>query len=294
VEQPEGLAAMSAMLDRLQAGGLACQLLDAGDLRRMEPNLSPDLAGGAYFPTDGMVNPLFTTQALAQGARMHGARIQTHCEVTGFELAGNGSLAAVRTADERIPTACAVIAAGAWSAVLGRMAGFALPVQPRKGHLVVTAPVPEGLLNCKVILSAGYMDSVHSGAGSAAAVAANVQQVGNGNLLLGSSRQFAGFDLSVDPAVVSEILARCVRFVPALAQTLAIRMWAGLRPYTPDLLPVIGPVGRVPGLYVATGHEGIGITEGPITGALISQMICGQPLELAVERLSPDRFDTMD
>jgi sarcosine oxidase subunit beta len=237
-----------------------------------------------------MVNPLYATQALAQGARLHGAVIETHSPVTGFELAKNGSLAAVFTARERIPAGCAVIAAGAWSAELGLMAGVGLPIQPRKGHLVVTAPLPDNLLNSKVILSAGYMDSVHGG-GNGVAVAANIQQVGNGNLLLGSSRQFSGFDLRVDPVVVSEILARCVRFVPALAQGLAMRMWAGLRPYTPDLLPLIGPLGRVPGLYVAAGHEGIGITEGPITGALISQLITGQTPELDVARLSPDRFE---
>jgi glycine/D-amino acid oxidase-like deaminating enzyme len=70
-------------------------------------------------------------------------------------------------------------------------------------------------------------------------------------------------------------------------------MWAGLRPYTPDLLPVIGPVSRAAGLYVAAGHEGIGITEGPITGLLISQMITGQPVEVPVEALSPDRFQNV-
>jgi sarcosine oxidase subunit beta len=302
VEQPEGLPAMAEMVGRLRRWGLECDLLDARDLHHLEPGLAPDLPGGAYFPGDGMVNPLAATQALAQAARRRGAVIETHSEVTGIELSprgrgepGDRSVQGVQTARGRIAARQVVIAAGAWSGALGRMAGVEIPIQPRKGTLVVTAPVPADLLHCQVILSAGYMESVKGdgSGGAGVAVAANIQQVKNGNLLLGSSRQFAGFDLRVEPEVVREVVRRCVRFVPGLAGVLAIRFWAGLRPYTPDLLPIIGPVSAVPGLYIAAGHEGIGITEGPVTGLLISQMITGQTTALPVESLSPDRFQIL-
>jgi D-hydroxyproline dehydrogenase subunit beta len=292
VEDPAGMEAMAAMISRLGAWGLECHLLDSAGLAEAEPALAPGMAGGAYFPGDGQVNPLYTTQALAKAARERGAVIQTGAEVTAVEVS-HGRVAAVHTAAERIPAGAVVIAAGAWSGSLGQMAGVHLPIQPRKGTLVVTAPVPENMLRCKVILSAGYMDSIKSGGGGLA-VAANIQQVKNGNLLLGSSRQFAGFDLRADPAAAGEIVSRCLRFVPGLANQTAIRIWSGLRPYTPDLLPVIGPVSAVGGLYVAAGHEGIGITEGPVTGLLISQMITGQPVEIPVGTLSPDRFHKED
>ncbi len=134
------------------------------------------------------------------------------------------------------------------------------------------------------------MNSVQQGAESGIAVAANLQQTKNGNLLLGSSRQFVGFDLAVDPRVVSLMLSRCIRFFPALANITALRTWTGLRPYTPDLLPIISPVESIAGLYIAAGHEGIGITEGPITGKLISQMIMGQELAIKTDKLSLSRF----
>jgi D-hydroxyproline dehydrogenase subunit beta len=185
-----------------------------------------------------------------------------------------------------------VIAAGAWSGEVARLAGVEMPIQPRKGTLIVTAPLPDDLLNCKVILSAGYMDSVKDGGAGGVSVAANIQQVRNGNLLLGSTRQFAGFDLRVEPEIARQVASRCLRFLPALGAVSAIRMWSGLRPYTPDLLPVIGPLSAAPGLYFAAGHEGIGITEGPITGLLISQLLTGEKTELALDRLSPDRFST--
>lgn len=289
VEQPEGLEAMAAMIGRLNKWGLACSILNADELRRQEPALAPDLAGAGYFPGDGMVNPLLTTRALASGARRSGAVVRTFSEVTGIERGAGGQVSAVIAAGERIPCGALVIAAGAWSEALGRMAGLEIPIRPRKGTLVVTAPAPDDLLRTKIILSAGYMDSVKGG-GSGVAVAANIQQVKNGNLLLGSTRQFAGYDTRVEPVVAAQLLERCVRFLPGLARYSAIRMWAGLRPCPPDLLPLIGPARQVPGLYVASGHEGIGITEAPITGLLVSQMILGQPVEVPVERFSPDRF----
>lgn len=289
VETDAGLQSLRAMVDRLQAWGLDCTLLEAGELRRFEPNLAPDLAGGACFPGDGMVNPLLTTHALASAARRHGAEIRTFSEVTGVEREPGGRITAVRAGNERIPTGALVIAAGAWSGALGRLAGIEVPILPRKGTLVVTAPAPEDLLRCKVVLSAGYMDSIKD-SGAEVAVAANVQQVRNGNLLLGSTRQFAGFDLRVEPEVVRSVLARCARFVPAVRKLQAIRMWSGLRPYTPDLLPLIGASAAAPGVYFAAGHEGIGITEAPITGLLISQVILGQEPDLPLEPFSPDRF----
>lgn len=292
VEKHEGLASMQAMVGRLQAGGLKCRMLSHEDLLEMEPHLAPDLAGGAYFEEDGQVNPLYTTQALAAAARACGATIENFAEVTGIEKKEDGSISAVVTAKGRVPTGQVVIAAGAWSGQVGRLAGVEIPISPRKGTLVVTTPLPPGaLLNCKIILSAGYMDSVKQGGAAGIAVAANLQQVENGNLLLGSSRQFVGFDINVDPTVVSLMLSRCVRFFPELGKITAIRTWAGLRPYTPDLLPIISPVDPAPGLYVAAGHEGIGITEAPVTGRLIGQLLTGQTPDIPLDELRWSRFE---
>ncbi len=291
VETPESMVTFGAMVDRLNALGVKGHMVSGEELVRMEPNIAPDVAGGAYFDDDGQVNPLYACLALAQAARQCGAVIDPFNEVTGFELnAEKNAIGAVLTAHGRISTKAVVIAAGAWSGEIGRLAGLMIPVKPRKGTLVVTVPVPEDLINCKVILAAGYMDSVKSGASSGVAVAANVQQAKNGNLLLGSSRQFVGFDGSVDPMVVASMLQRCLRFFPALAEISAIRTWAGFRPYTPDLLPIISPVEQVQGMYIAAGHEGIGITEGPVTGKLISQLITGQPTDVPLDELAFSRF----
>jgi glycine/D-amino acid oxidase-like deaminating enzyme len=292
IENPEGLAPMQGLVERLQRRGMHSRMLSSSDLVELEPNLAPDLAGGALFEDDAQVNPLYAAQALAAAVRDRAGVIQTSTEVIGLELApGGAALSAVVTDKGRIPAKCVVIAAGAWSGLVGKLAGIEIPVSPRKGTLVVTSRVPESsILKCKTVFSAGYLDSIQQGAESGIAVAANLQQTQNGNLLLGSSRQFAGFDLAVDPRVVSLLLSRCIRFFPALANITALRIWSGLRPYTPDLLPIISPVESIAGLYIAAGHEGIGITEGPITGKLISQMITGDKLAIQTDKLSLSRF----
>ena len=291
VETPQSLANMEAMVQRLQTWGLKCSMLSNQDMLKREPNIAPDIAGGVFFEEDAMVNPLYTTLALARAARDYGAVIESQTTVTGIELSEEkNSINAVMTDRGRIPTKNIVIASGAWSGLVGKMIGLEIPVTPRKGTLVVTAPVPENFMNCKIILAAGYMDAVKDGAKSGVAVAANIEQAKNGNLLLGSSRQFVDFDPEVDPKVVDAMLSRCLRFFPRLSDISAVRTWTGFRPYTPDLLPIIGSLDRISGVYLATGHEGIGITEGPITGKLISQIVTGQQPEIDLSQLTLDRF----
>jgi glycine/D-amino acid oxidase-like deaminating enzyme len=290
VEKPESMANFAAMIERLNAWGLHCKMIDQKELREREPNVAPDVAGGAFFAEDAQVNPLYATLALARAAQDYGATVETNAEVSAIETTRDGSVAAVVTNKGRISTGSVVCAAGAWSPAIGKMVGLDIPIKPRKGTLVVTVPVPDNLMNCKIILAAGYMDAVKSGAGNGAAVAANVQQTQNGTLLLGSSRQFVDYDREVDPRVVSMMLTRCLRFFPILKEVTAIRTWAGLRPYTPDLLPIIGPVEEVGGFYMASGHEGIGITEGPITGKLISQVVTGQQPQISLDDLTLSRF----
>lgn len=292
VEHPQSMASFNETVRRLQEWGVRCRILSAEEIVTMEPLIAPDIGGGAYFEEDAQVNPLYVTRAFARAAQDEGATIETFTEVIGIECSRNPyRVTAVRTNKGVVPTNGVVIAAGAWSAQVARMVNLDVPISPRKGTLVVTTPLPEDSFACKIILAAGYMDSVREGVSSSVAVAANIQQVRNGNLILGSSRQFIGFDASVDPAVISKMMRRNLRFFPALSKVTALRTWAGFRPYTPDLLPIISAVDTIEGLYIAAGHEGIGITEAPITGKLISQLITRQTPNLPIGELSLSRFN---
>ena len=289
VEDPAGWLAFEQSVRSLQVFGLNCRLLTPADLAAMEPNLARDLAGGASFPEDAQVIPMYAILALAEAAKRNGAVIHAFTEVTGIECSSQRVVRAVNTTAGRIPTKAVVNAAGVWSPEIGKMVGVDIPVKPRRGHIVVTEPVPHNVINCKIILAAGYMQTLKAGGG--VAIAANIQQTPSGNMLLGSSREFIGMDWSVNPDVLQKMISRNLRFLPALKGIHAIRTYAGLRPYSPDLVPIIGPVDGVEGFYAACGHEGAGITMGPITGKLISEIITGQETTVPIEPLLLARFN---
>ncbi|MCE5209436.1 MAG: FAD-binding oxidoreductase [Chloroflexi bacterium] len=290
-ENKESLDSNKQMVQSLHEWGIKCQFLEADELIKFEPALSSDLAGGVYYAEDAQVNPLYATLAMAIAARQMGAKIETSAEVVDMELnPKNNTIETIITKSGRITPGLVVIAAGAWSGLLGEKIGLKIPISPRKGHLIVTAPMPENLFRVKTILSAGYLESVK--AGNNIAVAVNVEQTKNGNLLIGSSRQFVGFDRSVDPKVISLMAERTLHVFPFLKQVNAIRTWTGFRPYTPDLTPIIGEVDAFPNLYLASGHEGLGITEGPVTGKLISQLITGGRMDINIDSLSLNRFSS--
>ena len=112
----------------------------------------------------------------------------------------------------------------------------------------------------------------------------------DGDVLVGSSRERRGFDTSVDPAVTAAMVARAARLFPRLAELQPADAWAGLRPWLPDHLPAIGASRAVPGLWVATGHEGAGVALGPVTGRLVAQLYAGEPPVVDPGPYDPDRF----
>lgn len=180
-----------------------------------------------------------------------------------------------------------VLAAGAWSAPLARGAGLRLPLEPRKGQLVRLERRP-GFLRHKVIDGA-YMTAV-TAPDPALRTATVMETTLDGHVLVGSSRERRGFDVSVDAAVSETLLEHAARLAPGLRALKPVDAWAGLRPWLPDGLPAIGPSAAADGLWVATGHEGAGVSLGPLTGRLIAGGICGEPASLDLGPFDPDRF----
>jgi len=285
-ENAAGLAALQRKLADLAAVGVAGTFLGERELHAEEPALAPDLPGGALFPDDGQVDPRYATNALVEGARRLGLQVQAGTVVRRLIL-GQGRIEAVETSTGRIPAKAVVLAAGVWSREIAAAAGVDLPVHPRKGQIVVVGRAPTVVH--RKLMEAGYVATVESSA-AALQVAMVAESTRAGTLLLGSSRELVGFDRQVSPATVAAIAERALRFLPGLSSARCIRTYAGLRPFSPDHLPVIGPVTAVDGLYVATGHEGSGICLAPATGRLIAQWITGQALDFPAAWFGPDRF----
>jgi glycine/D-amino acid oxidase-like deaminating enzyme len=280
-----------ARIERLRAAGVRCGLIDAAAVREREPELTGDLAGAAWFPDDVQCGPRAIARALAREAGAAGAEVRTGCDVAAITVDRARRVGGVRLAQGgRVRAGAVVLAVGAWSRALADTAGLELPVEPRWGQLVrLAAPPGEPPMIRRKVVDGSYLASVTS-PDPGLEVTTVVETTFEGDVLVGSSRARRGFDTSVDDSVSEAMIARAARLVPHVRDLPVAAAWAGLRPWLPDHLPAIGPSARVPGLWVATGHEGAGVALGPVTGRLIAQGYTGERPLVDLRPFHPDRF----
>ena len=257
--------------------GLEAHVLDAAALANAEPNLRPGLTGGLVLPRDGVIYPPCAARALLDEAIGRGAEARIGIGVIAIE--GRGVTLATGARIE----ADAVVNAAGWQAT--RLTP-GLEIRPKKGHLVITDRYP-GFIRHQ-ILELGYLKSAHGS--DEDSVAFNVQPRRTGQLLVGSSRQFDVADPKVDRPILERMVSRALDYMPGLARLSSIRVWTGFRAATPDSLPIIGPHPDHPGLYLATGHEGLGITTSLGTAELIVDHILGRPSAIPAEPYLPARL----
>ncbi|MGA8309440.1 MAG: FAD-dependent oxidoreductase [Terriglobales bacterium] len=261
--------------------GVPTEVLDPGELESLEPNLRKGVAGGLLVPEDGVLYPPCAARLLVERARVAGAKVHLGCPVSEM---GKGR---VRLTDGNEFSAARVInATGAWATALTP----GLAIKKRKGHLAITDRYP-GFLRHQLV-ELGYLKSAHSR--SADSVAFNVQPRQTGQVLVGSSRQYGAEDKEedkeVDTAILARMLQRAQEYMPQLAQMSTIRVWTGFRAATPDKLPLIGPSPGDPTLFLATGHEGLGITTSLATARLVVDQIADRKPAIPIEPYLPSRF----
>jgi glycine/D-amino acid oxidase-like deaminating enzyme len=279
-----------ARVERLLAYGVRCGLIDADGVRELEPELTRPLAGAAWFPDDLQCAPRAIAHALAREAGAAGAEARLGCAVEAITVR-DGRVHGVRLAGgEALSAGAVVLAAGAWSSVLAATAGLDLPVEPRWGQLVRLEARRSGppLIRRKVV-DGSYLASVLS-PDPGLEVTTVLETTWDGDVLVGSSRARRGFDTAVDPAVSDAMVRRAARLVPVVGELPVAAAWTGLRPWLPDHLPAIGASRLVPGLWVATGHEGAGVALGPVTGRLVAQAYTDETPVVDLARFDPDRF----
>jgi glycine/D-amino acid oxidase-like deaminating enzyme len=255
--------------------GVQAEVLDAQALAEAEPNLRAGLAGGLLVPGDAVIYPPCGARFLLERARSLGTDVLAGAAVRlseeGIELRDGTRLAAGAT----------VNATGAWAPELTP----GIEVRKRKGHLAITDRYP-GFVRHQLV-ELGYLKSAHST--TADSVAFNAQPRRTGQILIGSSRQFGAEHSAVDAPILARMLSRAVEYMPGLAELSTIRTWTGFRAATPDKLPLIGPCPGRPRLYLATGHEGLGITTSLGTAKVLAAQLFGRPCAIAVEPYLPGR-----
>jgi D-hydroxyproline dehydrogenase subunit beta len=274
-EDEQQLEAVHAKQIVYRDAGVVSNVLSPSQLAEAEPHLRPGLAGALHVPGDGVIYPPTAALALLRQAIADGAELREGLRVDAVGVhevvVGNG----------RVACDYVINAAGAQAPNLTP----GIPIVPRKGHLVITDRYP-GFCRHQLV-ELGYLTSAHTM--TTESVAFNVQPRATGQVLIGSSRELVGWDSTVNRAIVQKMLDRALDFMPALALTSAIRTWTGFRPATPDKLPLIGAWEDIPGLWVAVGHEGLGITTSLGTAQLLADLILGRQPAIDPAPYAPNR-----
>jgi glycine oxidase len=250
-----------------QRQGYACEWLEADELRRRWPWLGPAV-GALWAPREGALDPERLVGALLADAQRLGAVVVNDRVVRIHE--SGGRITGVSGAASRYEAPDVVVAAGAWSGLIQGLPRH-LPVEPVRGQMAALpwpSEVPRAIVYNK--------DSYLLARGDEA--------------ILGSTMEYVGFQSEVTTAGLARILASTIALCPGLVRAKVRRSWAGLRPVTPDGLPVIGPDPDLDGLWYATGHGRNGILFAGLTGVLVRQLLGGEPPSFHLQAFAPQRF----
>lgn len=277
-EDETQLEAVHRKRDVYARAGIGAELLDAAALAEAEPALRRGLAGALRVADDRVLYPPAAALFLLERARACGAQLRE-----GARVAEIGPHEVRLEGGERLGAEVVVNAAGAGAVRL--VPG--LPIVPRKGHLAITDRYA-GFVRHQLV-ELGYLASAH--VLTSESVAFNVQPRRTGQLLIGSSRELVGWDPGINRDVLRAMLRRAVEFLPGLPALSVIRIWTGYRPATPDKLPLIGPWDEVPGLWIAAGHEGLGITTSLGTARILADLVLGRTPPVDARAFAPDRTD---
>ncbi len=280
-------AALHAFAAAQRAVGVEAHALAPDEFAAYEPYLTPRATAVWHYPQDAQLQPVLAATALLAAVRARGGEVRGGVAALGVRRDRRGRVRAVRTARGDVPCGAVVNACGPWAGSFADAAGAPLPVAPRRGLVLVTAPLPAGTVRHKVY-AADYVGAV----GAAEAdlrVSTVVEATQAGTVLIGSSRQRVGFDPAIPVAVLRALARGATALFPLLAAVPVLRAYGGFRPYTPDHLPVIGPDPRRAGLWHATGHEGAGIGLAAATGDLLAELFTGEPPHLDPAPFRVDR-----
>jgi glycine oxidase len=249
--------------------GLKAEAISAEDARELEPALSPELEAAVLRPEEASVDNRALTHAVLEAARNSGVEIFSHREVQGI-WREKERCAGLQLQNEKVSSKWTIIAAGSLSASIGGVDTYA-PVRPAKGQMISLRPkrtkIERVLWSDKVYL-----------------VPRN-----DGRILAGATVEYVGFDKNVTAGAIEKMLSGAIELAPDLANARVDETWAGLRPDSPDHLPILGPT-DIQGLLLATGHFRSGILLTPITARLIREWVTEQCVSLDWDRFSPLRF----
>ncbi len=243
-------------LVRHRAGqGLRCEMLAPTDLLRLEPAVNPEVYAAALFPDDRAINNELFVRALIVAAQRRGVELREQTIVRSMVCSGG----AVRLElhEDALEAAVVIVAAGAWSGQVLAPCGVKVPVRPARGEMMAVRPVTWRVQHT-LAAGEGYL----------------VPRTG-GEVLIGSTTAFDGFDKRVTADGLATLRARAAMVVPRIGEAAELRSWAGLRPCSTIRRPIIARLPGMENVILATGHHRNGILLAPITAQLVAELVTG-------------------
>ena len=265
--------------------GVQTKRVGPAEIQELEPFISKEIQNGVHYPQDAQCQPMLAAAHILRQLQRRGLEFIGHKEVLKIERKSENLT--VRTSTLDIQSDYVVNAAGTWAGEIARLAGSELPIMPRRGFILVTAPLPK-YVNHKVYDS-DYVDNVAS-SDADLQTSTVIEGTQSGTILIGASRERVGFDKSISVSVIQRLARQATSLFPILAGAQLLRVYNGFRPYSPDHLPVIGADSLIPGLYHCAGHEGAGIGLSAASGKVIAQLIKNETPIVNPEPFSPARF----
>jgi glycine oxidase len=269
----EGEPARDRFLSEHERVGIRVQPVSLDTARVMERSLGPAAVAAAWLEEEASIDPRLLMDRALSAARKRGVEVRSNFAVTALDRAG-GRCVGIIGGGEKIPARHVVITAGCFSgAQIGDLGRYA-PTHPVRGQMIALRPRAAAQLTLRRVVRSrnGYL-----------------VPRSDGRILAGSTLENAGFEKTVTPAGLAGIMHAAAELIPTLTDAETVETWAGLRPGTPDGLPILGPT-DIEGLFVATGHYRNGILLAPLTANLVARWITGEKLGLNVDPFSPLRF----
>jgi D-amino-acid dehydrogenase len=259
----------------VRALGMPAEILDARAAAALEPGIEMAIAGAVRYPIDSHLAPQLFVAEITRQLQAGGVELRWSTGTRGWKTSG-ARVTALSTDDGEIAGDEFVLAAGSWSGQVARTLGLRLPLQAGKGYNL-TLQQPRVLPRMSAILLEARIAMTPMGS----------------TLRFAGTLQLAGLDGSIDRRRVQAMIDSIPRYYPQFSARdfQGITPWSGLRPCSPDGLPYIGRTRRFPNLIVASGHAMMGLSLGPGTGLLVSDLVARRQPSMSLERFDPDRFD---
>ena len=281
-----GVSGLRSLTSAQRRSGIDAQDVSVTELRALEPHLSHSITDGAYYPQDAQCQPMLATAHMLRAVKIRAGEFISGANVSAISTQ-SGAVTGVVTNKGTFSSPVIVNATGTWAGQIAELAGSSLPIAPRRGFILVSAPTRKLIFH--KVYDAEYVANVSSGEADLQSSAV-VEGTQSGNILIGASRERVGFKDGIDFSVLRILARQAIALFPILTDIQLMRAYRGFRPYAPDHLPIIGKDPLFKGFWHNAGHEGAGIGLAPASAQLIVDGIFNRPSFMNATPFSPARF----